>query len=236
MPPSLSLLPFPSGPDPITPTVHLPHDITPSGKKLPSQQQELRQQQHQNQQSLASILEASRSHNWTAPWRAGLPTPPSDMMNEVAYNTFLPLPAATANSGSSSNNSYDGTYNGKRNGLSLHPYSRIPSSSFDPASSAASSSMAVSSSRPSSHVPKTVPSTEAVSQRKSTSNSIPSYLQIPSSISDSKGSLAEFAAQVRSPFWISCGIGVLWEREANWIFGKDDLLVLVREHPQIERH
>ena len=210
MPPSLSLLPFPSGPDPITPTVHLPHDITPSGKKLPSQQQELRQQQHQNQQSLASILEASRSHNWTAPWRAGLPTPPSDMMNGVAYNTFLPLPAATANSASSSSsNSYDGTYNGKQNGLSLHPYSRFPGSSFDPASSAASSSMAVSTSRPSSYVPKTVPPTESVSQRKSTSNSIPSYLQIPPSISDSKGSLAEFAAQVRSPFWISCGIEVL---------------------------
>lgn len=198
MPPSLSLLPFPSGPDPITPTVHLPHDITPSEKELLPQQQQQRQQQRQNQKSLASILEASRNQNWIAPWRAGLPTPPSDMMNGVAYNTFLPLPATTANSGSSG--SYGSTYNGKRDGLSLHPYSRYSSSSFDPAPSA-SSSMAVSSGRPSSHVPpsssaKVVPPTGSVSQRNSSSNSIPLYLQIPSSISDSKGSLAEFAAQV----------------------------------------
>lgn len=208
MPSSLALLPFPSGPDPITPTTHLPDNCTPSDKKqLPLPQQ---QQQQQIPQSL--------NQRWTAPWRAGLPTPPSDMMNGVAYNTFLPLPAtntaSSVNPSSSSGSYYGGSYSGKRNGTtSLHPYSRYPSqsranSSYDPVPSSSSRTVP-SASKPQSYLhtsssssssAKIVPS-ESATQRKSSSQSVPSYLQIPSSISDGKENLAEFAAQMTCLFW-----------------------------------
>lgn len=45
---------------------------------------------------------------------------------------------------------------------------------------------------------KFVLSAKSVSQKKSKSTSVPFYLQDPSSITNSKGSLAEFAAQVQS--------------------------------------
>lgn len=208
MPSSLALLPFPSGPDPITPTIHLPHDCTSSDKR----QLPLPQQQQQQQQEVPQSL----NQHWTAPWRAGLPTPPSDMMNGVAYNTFLPLPAtntaASVNPSSSSGSYYGSSYSGKRNGPSLHPYSRFPSqsrvnSSYDPVPFSSSSRTVPSSSKPQSYLPSSSSSSakiappESVSQRKPSNQSVPSYLQIPSSISDSKDNIAEFAAQMTCLFW-----------------------------------
>ena len=68
-----------------------------------------------------SILEDPQQHHWTAPWRDDLPTPPSDIMNGVAYNTFLPSASTTTNPSS---------YGRKHNELSLHPYSKFPSQSL----------------------------------------------------------------------------------------------------------
>ena len=181
MPPALA--PLPSSVLPITPNIHIYTEadgFTPSTK-----------QYEQEKQSLNSNLEDSQHHHWTAPWRAGLPTPPSDMMNGVAYNTFVPSTSTTTTNPK--------TYGGKHNGLSLHPYGKFPSqsrSSFDPTSLYPSSSSKPQSNVAPSSSTKAVPPAESVSQKKTTSTSIPSYLQIPSSISDSKGSLAEFAAQV----------------------------------------
>lgn len=193
MPPALAPLPFPSVP--ITPTQP---DSIPASEK-----QQLHHHHHSPQQdhSVDSILEASRHLNWTAPWRAGLPTPPGDMMNGVAYNTFLPSSSSTATTNPSS-------YGGKHNGLSLYPYSKFSGHSCPIYQPSSSSSM--SSSKPQSHAPssaKVVPPAESGSRKKTTSSSnntaLPSYLQIPSSISDSRGNLAEFAAQVRSLYaWI----------------------------------
>ena len=193
MPPALA--PLPSSVLPITPNyIYTEADgFTPSAK-----------QHQQEQQSLDSNLEDPQHHHWTAPWRAGLPTPPSDMMNGVAYNTFVPSTSTTATTNPNS-------YGGKHNGLSLHPYGKFPSqsrSSFDPTSLYPSSSSKLQSHvAPSST--KNVPPAESVSQKKTTSTSVPSYLQIPSSISDSKGSLAEFAAQVWLQSirgaWLFCG-------------------------------
>lgn len=176
------LAPLPSSVLPITPTIHIyteADDFTQSAK-----------QHQEEQQSLDSNLENPQNRHWTAPWRAGLPTPPNDMMNGVAYNTFVPSTSTTTTTNPNS-------YGGKHNGLSLHPYGKFPSqsrSNIDP------TSLYSSSSKPQSHVAppstKNVPPAESVSQKKTTSTSVPSYLQIPSSISDRKGSLAEFAAQV----------------------------------------
>ena len=131
-----------------------------------------------------------QQHHWTASWRAVLPTH-SDMMNGIAYNTFLPSASTTINPSS---------YGGKHNKVSPYPYSKFSSQSL---SSFDSTSLSPSSSKFQSHVAppssaKVVLPAKSVSQKKSTSTSVPFYLQIPSSISNSKGSLAEFAAQVQS--------------------------------------
>lgn len=194
MPPALAPLPFPSVP--ITPTQP---DSIPASEKQQLHHHHSQQQDH----SVDSFLEASRHLNWTAPWRAGLPTPPGDMMNGVAYNTFLPSSSSTATTNPSS-------YGGKHSGLSLYPYSKFPSHSRPSYQPSSSSSM--SSSKPQSHAPlsaKVVPPAESGSQKKTTDSSnnntaLPSYLRIPSSISDSRGNLAEFAAQVRSLYAWTC--------------------------------
>lgn len=182
MPPALAPLPFPSFP--ITSNIRL---------QYPTGNFEIRQQL----QPQDSILDTSYQRYWTAPGRAGLPTPPGDMMNGVAYNTFLPSTAPSASSANAS------SYGGKYNGLSLDPYSKLPSR-YRPTldrSSSSSSSVAMASSKPQSHAPssaKYVPPSESGNQRKTASNNgLPSYLQIPTTISESRGNLAEFAAQVR---------------------------------------
>ena len=117
------------------------------------------------------------------------PLPTHSDMNGSAYNDFLPLPSTTINPSS---------YGRKRNNLSSYLYTKFPYQSL--------SSVDLTSSSPSfnkvpSHVAlppstKVIQSVKSVCQKKSTSTSVQSYLQVPSSISSNKGSLAKFAARV----------------------------------------
>lgn len=108
----------------------------------------------------------------TVPFRSGLPTPPNDMTG-VTYNAMPPV-----------------AYGGKPNGMPAHLYGNTRP--FDSISSSMMAAM-----KPQSHAApaKDAPSSEPVAQKKSTS-SRGSQLRIPSSINNSKGNLAEFAAQV----------------------------------------
>ncbi|KAJ5091630.1 hypothetical protein NUU61_006500 [Penicillium alfredii] len=111
---------------------------------------------------------------WTAPFRDGLPTPPSDMTG-VTYNAIPPV-----------------AYGGKPNGMPhVYPHTRPQFDSFS------SSMMPVR--KPQAHsAPKDVPASEPSSSKKS---STASQLRIPSSINNTHGSLAEFAAQMTCLFW-----------------------------------
>ncbi|RAH61123.1 hypothetical protein BO85DRAFT_364386 [Aspergillus piperis CBS 112811] len=121
-------------------------------------------------------------YTWTAPFRDGLPTPPNDMNSVTACSA---LPASS--------------YGGKLDGYQLPPYSKV--SDYTRMSSDVSNG-AVSSSQPKYQAPvKDTMTSERESQKKASSNGVASYLQIPSSISNSKGSLAEFAAQMTCLFW-----------------------------------
>jgi hypothetical protein len=117
---------------------------------------------------------------WSGPFRDGLPTPPSDMTG-VTYNTVL----------SSS------TYGGRSYGVPVQQYAK-------PRIHAPVNTVPMTTATTGHHnyVPPMgkgapAPTSETRSQKKNTAESIASYLQIPSSINNSKGSLAEFAAQVR---------------------------------------
>ncbi|RAK97136.1 putative mucin [Aspergillus ibericus CBS 121593] len=125
-----------------------------------------------------AVAEVSE-YAWTAPFRDGLPTPPGDMNGVTACST---LPASS--------------YGGKLDGLPLPPYAKV--SDYARLVSDGPSAMGPSSQYPA-PVKDTI--TERESQKKSSSNAVTSYLQIPSSISNSKGSLAEFAAQMTCLFW-----------------------------------
>lgn len=111
--------------------------------------------------------------NWTAPLRDGLPTPPGDM-NGVAYNS---IPSTNY-------------------GITLPPYAKPPAyPRMNSSNSVVSSASANhSQSQPSIH---DAPASEPNNQKKG-SSSVASYLKVPPSISNSKGSLTEFAAQVRA--------------------------------------
>ncbi|CAG8070723.1 unnamed protein product [Penicillium salamii] len=113
----------------------------------------------------------------TVPLRSGLPTPPSDMTG-VTYNAMPPI-----------------TYGGKPNGMPAHLYANPRP--FDSISSSMMAAM-----KPQSHAApaRDAPASEPVAQKKSTS-SRGSQLRIPSSINNSKGNLAEFAAQMTCLFW-----------------------------------
>ncbi|KXG48647.1 uncharacterized protein PGRI_025170 [Penicillium griseofulvum] len=109
----------------------------------------------------------------TVPIRNGLPTPPHDMTG-VTYNAMPPI-----------------AYGGKPNGVPSHIYGRSR-----PQFDSVPSSMAM---KPQSYTAKEA-STEPTALKKS--NSVTgSQLRIPSSINNSKGSLAEFAAQMTCLFW-----------------------------------
>ncbi|KAG0159576.1 hypothetical protein PDIDSM_7098 [Penicillium digitatum] len=111
----------------------------------------------------------------TVPIRNGLPTPPLDMAG-LTYNAMPPI-----------------AYGGEPNGVSSHLYSHSRSQ-FD----SISSMMAI---KPQSHAAtKEACATEPTAQKKSTGGT-GSQLRIPSSINNSKGSLAEFAAQMTCLFW-----------------------------------
>ncbi|RHZ55327.1 putative mucin [Aspergillus thermomutatus] len=124
-------------------------------------------------------------NRWTAPFRDGLPTPPNDMTG-VAYKSLPPS-----------------SYGGKHNAITLPPYVRAPA--YTRTGYNASSTMIPSiksQSQPSStQNAQNASASEPASQKKSSANSVASYLQIPSSINDSKGSLSEFAAQMTCLFW-----------------------------------
>ncbi|PWY77355.1 hypothetical protein BO70DRAFT_363292 [Aspergillus heteromorphus CBS 117.55] len=121
-------------------------------------------------------------HTWTAPFRDGLPTPPSDMNGVTACSA---LPASS--------------YAGKLDGITLPPYAKV------------SDYARMNSNAPTARMPASEPkyqppvkdarSSERESQKKGGPGAASSYLQIPSSISNSKGSLAEFAAQMTCLFW-----------------------------------
>ncbi|GKZ28668.1 hypothetical protein AbraIFM66950_011104 [Aspergillus brasiliensis] len=121
-------------------------------------------------------------YTWTAPFRDGLPTPPNDM-NGVTTCSAL----------SSS------SYGGKLDGFQLPPYSKVSDYTRMPSDVP---NGVVSSSQPQYQAPaKDTMTSERDSQKKSGTNGVASYLQIPSSISNRKGSLAEFAAQMTCLFW-----------------------------------
>ena len=115
---------------------------------------------------------------WTVPFRDGLPTPPNDMTG-VAYNA---VPSSN--------------YAGTLDALPYHSFSKQPSKTSGPGDVLAAST--ASAVKPSKDVHKGTTASETTDHGRP-ATSIASYLQIPSSINDSKGSLAEFAAQVR---WI----------------------------------
>lgn len=118
---------------------------------------------------------------WTAPLRDGLPTPPSDMTG-VAYNA---IPSAA--------------YGAKAHGIPSHLYSHSRPHLDSFSSSVVASMKTNHSATHSAPAPaKEVPATEPTGQKNSTGKAASSALRIPSSVNDSKGSLAEFAAQVRA--------------------------------------
>ena len=125
---------------------------------------------------------------WSAPSRDGLHTPPEDMAG-VNFNPPRPLPHGS---------------HAQSNGYFPKPHSSSNNTAFGsfPAAGFTGTGQNVERvhNRPHSPVARKDLSAppEQWQRRKSSggNNSIVSYLQIPSSINDSKGSLAEFAAQV----------------------------------------
>ncbi|KAE8391791.1 cyclin-domain-containing protein [Aspergillus alliaceus] len=126
------------------------------------------------------VLE-NADHHWTAPFRDGLPTPPNDMAG-VAYNSIAP-------SG----------YGGKFGGITLPPYAKGPN--YTRMTSDHYASTTVPQSKPRNQPSLQDAPSEPDCQKKGSSKSVASYLQIPSSINNSKGNLADFAAQMTCLFW-----------------------------------
>ncbi|KAJ5554124.1 hypothetical protein N7513_004083 [Penicillium frequentans] len=115
--------------------------------------------------------------SWTAPFRDGLPTPPTDMTG-ITYNAIPPV-----------------GHGGKVHGMPSHHYNYMPP--FDAISSSMSAAMKPTHSAPA----KDVPASEPVQRKSSNGTASGSNLRIPSSINNSKASLAEFAAQMTCLFW-----------------------------------
>lgn len=118
-----------------------------------------------------AAIEGTGSSSWTMPFRDGLPTPPSDMTG-VAYNAI-----STVNFG------------GKSNGMPSHLYGHARPH-VDSTSSATMAAM-----KPQNYL-EALATEHANSNKSSSTGAQP---RIPSSINNSKGTLAEFAAQVRIP-------------------------------------
>lgn len=119
----------------------------------------------------------------------GLPTPPSDMTG-VSFNT-----AVSSNYGVKPHNN---VYNNAYPSTTSHLFSNTKANAFTQATVPVTRQNTNHNTTLS--VPKpAAPQREMADQKKTnkSSGSTASYLQIPSSINDSKGNLAEFAAQVR---------------------------------------
>ncbi|OKL55922.1 hypothetical protein UA08_08918 [Talaromyces atroroseus] len=123
--------------------------------------------------------------HWSAPWRVGLPTPPADM-NGVAYNR---------NSSAYAKQYHPHVHQYANSNANAKPASRVPLANtvsnaapnyLPPLNKQASTSSVVSD--PKSH-------------KRSEKESVPSYSQVPASISKNGGSLSDFAAQIACLFW-----------------------------------
>lgn len=121
-------------------------------------------------------LEVEPSVNWPVPVRYGLSTPPEDM-------TGVGLkPSISTSYGGKSHT----VLKQSQSNAAAMPMAR---DALDARIGVPTTANQKSSARPNQLL--------GADEKKQTSNSIAPYLQIPSSINNSKGSLAEFAAQVR---------------------------------------
>lgn len=140
--------------------------------------------QQQPTERLASVLNPS-----VVRFKDGLPTPPADMTG-VAYKIISPSPASA-------------NYGGRLDKMARqHSFFKPSAAPFPPINAQPAPKRPVAD--PAGGfvaVPHADSSQNARSSdhKKREADSIASYLQIPSSINDSRGSLAEFAAQVRAP-------------------------------------
>jgi len=132
--------------------------------------------QHQESLPLSKLafpLISLGSPNGSVPSRNGLPTPPSDMTG-IAYNTT------------------PSNYGGNYYGIPVSQPGRVSNTVY---LNTANKKTSVSTTQDDQAAP------ERQLPKKSSGTSIAPYLQIPSSINDSKGSLAEFAAKMTCLFW-----------------------------------
>ncbi|KAL4809447.1 cyclin-domain-containing protein [Aspergillus unguis] len=146
---------------PITPTI--PHGNRTDSSALPKQPL----------QEVSNLPELS----WTAPFRDGLPTPPSDM-NGVAYSNVHP-------------------YGGKSEEYNVPFYSKGPAY---PRMGTDFVSRMTQQPQPKTQ-PPTRASAPADNQQREKKSSKPSYLQVPPSINNGKGNLPDIAAQMTCLFW-----------------------------------
>lgn len=138
---------------------------------------------------------------WTATSRDGLRTPPEDMTGA----NLQPHPSL----------SYGSRVHGNGNGYFPKPYNPsnnigfggIPSTNYKGTSQPVDNRIGPLQS-PTSRKDLAAPSDQSQPKSPAGNNSIVSYLQIPSSINNSKGSLAEFAAQVCLD--LGCEEGLAW--------------------------
>lgn len=123
---------------------------------------------------------------WADSLKDGLPTPPTDMAG-VSFNT-----AVSSNYGVKSHNVYNHSYPSTTSNL----FNNTKANAFTQAMVPVTQHNTNHNTTLSVPKPATQPQRD-MSDQKKTNGSVASYLQIPSSINDSKGNLAEFAAQVR---------------------------------------
>ncbi|KAK2755083.1 hypothetical protein FQN54_006612 [Arachnomyces sp. PD_36] len=144
-----------------------------------------------------TITPSVNAGGWADSLRDSLPTPPTDMTG-VSYNTAV----SSSNYGVKSHNVYNPSYpsttshhhlnNSKVNALTQ---------AMMPLTTQHNSNLNLNvNTNTSLSVPKQASQRE-MSDQKKMNGSIASYLQIPSSINDSKGNLAEFAAHITCLFW-----------------------------------
>ncbi|KAL2841574.1 cyclin-domain-containing protein [Aspergillus pseudoustus] len=178
--PVLSTVPYISAP-PVTPTI--PHD--------PQTNRSFGTTKHhvQNNSELPDL-------SWTAPFRDGLPTPPSDM-NSVAYN----VPS----------------YGGKPERYAVPVYSKVPA--YPRVNTNFVNKMVQHTQTQTQHqLPvQDAPDRESDGHIKDREGSTPSYLQIPPSINNGKGNLPDFAAQMTCLFWFesSAKLKSIEDRSSN---------------------
>jgi hypothetical protein len=142
-----------------------------------------------------------------APVKAGLRTPPEDEMNTTYqpptynnYNSRQDVPYAPRQGtfcSQSRSNDYSGVAAPARQSVPLIHHSTHNSETSSIRDAPSQPSQSYSYSKPQSPQVSRVVKEESHSRKGSTSDMIQPNLQIPASINNSGGSLAEFAAQVR---------------------------------------